>query len=293
MGGCAHPRLRCGLHRSGWLLAFTRSPRTTARGECSESSGRLRDTRRRTVTMDPVLSDEATCRGEHPHRRGSHRFVRDLVASAAIGGSRRSPVVHRRVSVHRDHGVCVGTDHQPNEGNEVGALARRSLHPRRRGWRKSAVVAANVVSGARDQIRDQFTSGPLGATLSLASGPHHSRAASGATTRPIGYVPCLWRRSGDAFVRGRARAMGIALERKRHPLARRQPTAVCLLASSEPQGDERCTIRRRIRTAPATRASRATTRGSGAVNDGPSLAAGTSATSGSGWTSGFHGPDAP
>lgn len=28
-------------------------------------------------------------------------------------------------------------------------------------------MAANVVSGARDQIRDQFTSGPLGATLSL------------------------------------------------------------------------------------------------------------------------------
>jgi hypothetical protein len=36
----------------------------TARSECSESNGCLRHPRRRTVTMDPVLSDEATCRGE-------------------------------------------------------------------------------------------------------------------------------------------------------------------------------------------------------------------------------------
>ncbi len=38
-------------------------------------------------------------------------------------------------------------------------------------------MGANVVSGARDQIRDLFTSGPLGATLSPPSVPHHSRAA--------------------------------------------------------------------------------------------------------------------
>lgn len=39
--------------------------------------------------MDPVLSDEATCRGEHPHRRGSHRFVGTswlLLRSEEAGG---------------------------------------------------------------------------------------------------------------------------------------------------------------------------------------------------------------
>jgi hypothetical protein len=29
--------------------------------------------------MDSLLSDEAPCRGEPPHRRGGHRFVRELV----------------------------------------------------------------------------------------------------------------------------------------------------------------------------------------------------------------------
>ena len=79
-------------------------------------------------------------------------------------------------------------------------------------------MGANVVSGARDQIRDLFTSGPLGATLSLS--PLRYRITPerrGATTRPIGYVPCLWRRSGDGFVLGgRGQGMSIALERKRH-----------------------------------------------------------------------------
>ena len=76
-------------------------------------------------------------------------------------------------------------------------------------------MGPNVVSGARDQIRDLFTSGPLGATLS----PLRYRITPerrGATTRPIGYVPCLatlWRRFRAG---GRTRAMSIALERKRH-----------------------------------------------------------------------------
>lgn len=73
-------------------------------------------------------------------------------------------------SIHLVHGVCLGNDHQPNEGCEVGTLARPPSHPRRRGWRKSAVGDPYVMSGARDKIQDQFTSGPLEATLS-ASGP--------------------------------------------------------------------------------------------------------------------------
>jgi len=197
----------------GYLLARGRRERPPG-GECFESSGRLRHARRRTVTMDRILSDEATCRGEPPHRRGSHRFLRDLVATAAVGGSRRSPVVHRRLYFHLDDGVCLGTDHQPNEGNEVGALARPPSHPRRRGWRKSAVVGAKLVSGARDQDPRPVHQRPSRAhSLSFRFGTA-SLQSGGATTRPIGYVPCLWRRFR---VGGRARTMSIALERKRHP----------------------------------------------------------------------------
>ena len=60
-----------------------------------------------------------------------------------------------------------------------------------------AVVAANVVSGARDQIRDQFTSGPLGASLSsfgtasLQSGEWSNHSPDRIRAVPLA---TLWRR---------------------------------------------------------------------------------------------------
>lgn len=64
-------------------------------------------------------------------------------------------------------------------------------------------MGANVVSGARDRIRDQFTSGLSGplslrfGTASLQSGEEQPLARSD-TCR-------AWRRSGDGFELGDAR----------------------------------------------------------------------------------------
>jgi hypothetical protein len=175
--------------RQQTLLACTMAPGATARSECSEPRRRLRHARRRTITMDRY-SPTKRRGGEPPHRRGSHRFLRDLVATAAVGGSRSSPVGSSAAAYfHLVHGQST------TKATKWALLLGPPSHPRRQGWRKSAVVAANVVSGARDQdprpvhqgpprghylLRDRIQSGELSNHL-----PDRIRAMPLAT---------LWRR---------------------------------------------------------------------------------------------------